>query len=194
MRAVLADTVMQSQEVQPHSSAVIGNIAGQVAEKVFQYRLTKGRHYALTIYYQGSPVTDEAGKPACSFYDLTLSISRETQVMLATQCPVKDDTQTVAEGLPKRITDRDLDRDGTYTFDKMLKVDDVGGAGARSRVYAHAVSLELSENFDVEASVDFSIDQAMYSMQLDVLATDEQAQGKSPVRGHARLQQPLAFK
>jgi len=83
IKVTLTDTVMLGQEVPPQSSYEIGNIAGGMAEKVFQYRLSKGRHYALAVYYIGSPVRDEEGKATCSFYDLSMSISRETQVILA---------------------------------------------------------------------------------------------------------------
>jgi hypothetical protein len=34
-------------------------------------------------------------------------------------------------------------------------------------VIAHAISLELTKNFDFSASVEFEFDQAMYSMQLN---------------------------
>lgn len=144
---------------------MIGNIAGDVLEKVFQYRLVKGHHYALSIYYLGDTVRDEEGGAVCSFYDLSMSISRETAIILASQCPEKDDIETVHDGLPAKITDRDLDRDGIYSFEKLLKVTDFSGAGGRkTSVVAHAVSIELSNNFDLDASVDFEADQAMYSM------------------------------
>jgi hypothetical protein len=161
---------MLGQEVPAQSSYVIGNVAGGVAEAVFEYRLSKGHHYALAVYYVGVAPRDEAGRPTCTFYDLSMSISRETQVVLATQCPEKDDIETVHDGLPKKIGDSDLDRDGAYTFEKLLKVNDLASTGGRKPlVLAHAVSLELTNNFDVSASVEFEFDQAMYSMQLNEL-------------------------
>jgi hypothetical protein len=144
--------------------------------------LSKGRHYSLAIYYVGSTPRDEEGEEMCSFYDLSMSISRETQIILGSQCPEKDTVPTVREGLPRRIGDSDLDRDGTYTFEKLLKVTDFAGGGARKApVVAHAVALELTNNFDITASVDFEFDQAMYSMQLNELATGELAEGASRV-------------
>lgn len=47
IKVTVTDTVMLGQEVPAHSSYEINNIAGGMIEKVFQYRLSKGRHYAL---------------------------------------------------------------------------------------------------------------------------------------------------
>lgn len=96
-------------------------------EQVYTYHLVKGHHYTLTVQYIGSAVRDEEGNPTCSFYDLSMSISKNTGLLLATQCPVKDDIPTVHDGLPKTITDRDLDHDGLYNFTKYLRIDDFTG-------------------------------------------------------------------
>lgn len=105
----------------------------------------------------------------CSFYDLSMSISKTTSLLLGTQCPGNTETvPTVHDGLPKKIQDSDLDHDGVYTFSKMLRIDDfTGGTQRNMPIIAHAISLELSKNFDFSASVEFEYDQAMYSMQLN---------------------------
>jgi len=176
IKVTLTDTLMLGQEVPVHTSYVIGNVAGGVAEAVFEYHLSKGRHYAMNIYYLGEAPRDEEGKSTCSFYDLSMSISRETQIVLSTQCPKKDDIQTVHEGLPKTIGDSDLDRDGSYSFEKILKINDFSNGNERNKkalVLAHTISLELTDNFDISSSIEFEMDQAMYSMQLNELYSDD---------------------
>lgn len=156
---------MLGQNVVPQTTFGINNIEGDLVEQVYSFHLVKGHHYTLTIQYIGSAVRDEEGNPTCSFYDMSMSISRNTQILLATQCPQKDDAiQSVHEGLPKIIQDSDLDHDGNFNLTKTLKVNDFTGNGQKMPVIAHAISIELSKNFDFSASVEFEFDQAMYSM------------------------------
>jgi hypothetical protein len=164
----VTDTLMLGQEVKAQSSYGINNIEGDLVEQAYQFHLVKGHHYTLTIQYIGSAVRNEEGNPTCSFYDMSMSISKNTAILLATQCPAKDDIPTVHDGLPKRIQDNDLDHDGNFNFTKMLRIDDfTGGSETRMPVIANAISLELSKNFDLSASVEFEYDQAMYSIQLN---------------------------
>jgi len=193
VRVTLTDTLMLGQEVRAQSTYWIGGVQGGLVEKVFQYHLTKGHHYALTVYYVGLAKRDEQGRPTCSLYDLTMSITRETQVILGTQCAAKakDDAQTVVEGLPKKITDSDLDQDGTFTFEKLLKETEFVKNDGYKTMYA--VSLELSNNYDLSASVEFAYDQAMYSMYLHEVSTSEDGDDRS-TQANSCLQAPLAFK
>jgi len=55
-------------------------------EEVFEYKLTKGRHYALTVYYVGGAEADEFGRSHCALYDLTMAISHITRVAAQTEC------------------------------------------------------------------------------------------------------------
>jgi hypothetical protein len=76
----------------------------------------------LTINYLGGAVIDEAGHQICELYDLTLSISHNAEMVLMSRCPKDDKTQSLLNGLPKRITDRDLDNNGEYIFEKVLRL------------------------------------------------------------------------
>jgi hypothetical protein len=52
---------------------LISDIAGDVHEQVFSYKLEAGRHYALNIFYYGS--LKRGGRARCAYYDLSLSIT-----------------------------------------------------------------------------------------------------------------------
>ena len=56
-------------------------IADEQMEQVFEYRLSKGRKYTLTIYYFGGAMLDEDGDPMCALYDLTMSITHEANMV-----------------------------------------------------------------------------------------------------------------
>jgi hypothetical protein len=89
----------------------------------------------------------------------------------------------VHEGLPKSISDNDLDHDGQYHFTKMLRIDDfTGGTQIKMPIIAHAISLELSKNFDFSATVEFEFDQAMYSMQLNEIDKPDPNDGSHKVQ------------
>jgi len=85
-----------------------------------KYKLDKGRHYALTVYYIGGPKAGMGGSTECSLYDLTISVSHADGLMHETRCPEGGSSQTWGSGLPKTIRDSDLDRDGRYTFEQVL--------------------------------------------------------------------------
>lgn len=114
-------------------------------------------------------------------------------MILGTQCAAKakDDAPTVAKGLPKKITDADLDRDGTFTFEQLLKETEFVKNDGYKTMYA--VSLELSNNYDLSASIEFTYDQAMYSMYLHEVSVNEDGDDRS-TQVNSYLQAPLAFK
>ena len=94
--------------------------------------------------------------------------------MLASQCPVKDDIPTVHNGLPKIIQDSDLDHDGNFVFNKMLRVSDFSGSlSSKLAAIAHAVSIDLTQNYDLSAAIEFEFDQSMYSMQLNEITNPD---------------------
>lgn len=84
---------------------------------IVKFKLDKGRHYALTIYYIGSPKSGMTGITECSLYDMTLSISHNAGLLHETRCPSDKNTKSWNQGLPKRITENDLDRNGFYNFE-----------------------------------------------------------------------------
>ena len=43
-------------------------------------------------------------------------------MVLVSRCPKDDQTQSLLNGLPKKITDKDLDNNGEYIFEKVLKL------------------------------------------------------------------------
>lgn len=49
-------------------------------------------------------------------------------------------------------------------------------------IIAHAISLELSKNFDFSATVEFEFDQAMYSMQLNEIDKPDPNDGSHKVQ------------
>ena len=51
-----------------------------------KYKLDKGRHYALTVYYIGGPKAGMGGSTECSLYDLTISVSHADGLMHETRC------------------------------------------------------------------------------------------------------------
>jgi hypothetical protein len=85
-----------------------------------KYKLEKGRHYALTIYYIGGSSSELAEISKCSLFDLTLSVSHAEVLMHDTRCPEGGSAQNWSDGLPKRITDNDIDRNGVFFYEKVL--------------------------------------------------------------------------
>lgn len=87
LKVVLSDTFMLGSVVAPQASFKVDNIENDRIEYVLEYKLAKGRHYSLTIYYVGAfQMFDEDGHPTCSVYDLTLSISHVVQLVHDTRC------------------------------------------------------------------------------------------------------------
>lgn len=123
--------------------------------------------------------------------------------MHETRCPSKDGFQTWSTGLPKRITDRDLERDGTYTFEQVLQLDYPKDFAKLNKVTerldsktvsndvlrAH-IPVEISNNFDISASLDFEFDQGLFTMALVEFGNDEE--GKM-VADQSHQQAPLDF-
>jgi hypothetical protein len=58
----------------------------------------------------------------CSYYDLSMSITHLSQLAPLTPCAKDDTTPSMATALPETITDRDLDYDGVYRFNKMMRL------------------------------------------------------------------------
>jgi len=56
IRVALSDTYMNGQEVKPHNSQRFLDIDNNRVELDLTYRLSKGRHYSLTVYYEGTPI------------------------------------------------------------------------------------------------------------------------------------------
>jgi hypothetical protein len=48
---------------------------------------------------------------------MTISISHHEVLMHETRCPKGNEFLTWSNGLPKKISDRDLDNNGYYSFD-----------------------------------------------------------------------------
>ena len=75
IRVVLTDTWMLGQPVAAQSSYKVKDIEDDQVELTTEYKLTKGRHYTLTVYYVGGVQFDEDGHSQCSKFDMTISIS-----------------------------------------------------------------------------------------------------------------------
>ena len=53
-KVTLSDTWMLSKEVPPQTKFDVPDIVGEKHEHVTAFKLEKGRHYALTVYYLGT--------------------------------------------------------------------------------------------------------------------------------------------
>jgi len=146
---------------------------------VTEYRLTKGRHYALTVMYIGGPKLNDEGHSKCSVFDLTFSIVHESQLVEEVKCVAGDDIPALSAALPKKITDRDLDSHGEYSFEKVLKLAyphdfqhvEKTPATQRNRgsardILRENIEIQLAKNFDISASIEHEYDQAMFTLEL----------------------------
>lgn len=144
-----------------------------------EYKLTKGRHYALTVMYIGGPKLNDEGHSKCSVFDLTFSIVHESQLVEEVKCAAGDDIPALSAALPKKITDRDLDSHGEYSFEKVLKLAyphdfqhvektpaTQRGRGSARDILRENVEIQLAKNFDISASIEHEYDQAMFTVEL----------------------------
>jgi len=122
IRLALTDTWMLGQEVAPQASYKVNNIENDQVELITEYKLSKGRHYALTVYYVGGAQFDQDGHTECSRYDLTISVSHAAEMVSETRCPPGDEILSLATALPKEIGDKDLDAHGEWSFEKVLRL------------------------------------------------------------------------
>jgi len=196
VRVVLADTWMMGQEVTPQSSFKLADIEGGHVEKEFEYKLAKGRHYALTVFYSGG---SEAGS-RCALYDLTLSVSHLTRVTQETDCKAGKQYESLTHGLPHLITERDLDKDGAFVFDKVLrlqhpedfkKLAKISEHGKTQQALIEPVTIDLDSNFDIRASVDFEYDVSLFTLEFTEEVKDETGGWVAEV---SHEQSPLTFK
>lgn len=196
----LADTWMMGQEVTPQASFKLGDIEGEHVERVAEYKLTKGRHYSLTVYYVGGTQSDEHGRNLCALYDLTLSISHLAKIAEQAECRAGGQIESLAAGLSHVITDRDLDREGAYAFDKVLKlqypedfkkVAKITEHGKTADILVESVGIDLSSNFDIRATLDFEFDEALFTLGFTESARDESGEWYTDV---SHEQSGLVFK
>lgn len=144
-----------------------------------EYKLTKGRHYALTVMYIGGPKLNDEGHSKCSVFDLTFSIVHESQLVEEVKCAAGNDIPALSAALPKKITDRDLDSHGEYSFEKVLKLAyphdfqhvektpaTQRGRGSARDILRENVEIQLAKNFDISASIEHEYDQAMFTVEL----------------------------
>lgn len=55
IRVVVTDTAALGQEASPSALNKLTDLANNQVELVTEYKLSKGRHYSLTVYYVGAP-------------------------------------------------------------------------------------------------------------------------------------------
>jgi uncharacterized protein YueI len=102
-KVVLADSYAMGLEQKALSTFEVTDIEGDKKEDVMSYKLQKGKHYSLTIYYIGGIDLDEHGKEICQTYDLSMAISHAHELMQQTRCTDKDESLSFTKGLPKSI-------------------------------------------------------------------------------------------
>ena len=122
IKVTVSDTWMMGQEVKPQSAYKIDDIEGGHVEQISEYKLTKGRHYALTVYYIGGTEGDDSGHTKCGTYDVTVSIAHIPSILTESACRAGNKIESLHEGLTHVITDRELDQDGNFNFDKLMKL------------------------------------------------------------------------
>jgi len=122
LRVVLSDTWMLGQEVAPQATSQFLDIENNRQETDLTYTLSKGRHYTLTVFYLGTPEFKDDGTVKCSLYDATLSISHIPDLVQSTRCSEKPNVESFLTKMPHEINDRDLDGDGNYVFDQLLRL------------------------------------------------------------------------
>ena len=129
--------------------------------------------------YIGGPKLNDEGHSKCSVFDLTFSIVHESQLVEEVKCAAGDDIPALSAALPKKITDRDLDSHGEYSFDKVLKLAyphdfqhvEKTPATQRDRgsardILRENIEIQLAKNFDISASIEHEYDQAMFTLEL----------------------------
>jgi hypothetical protein len=129
---------------------------------------------------------DEDGDAMCALYDLTMSITHEANMVSGTRCAhidshldKGDEIPSIHTGLPKQIRDHDLDDNGEYHFEKLMKFvypkdfKDVEASaehrkkdGSGMDVLGTNVLIDMSHNFDIGASIEAEFDEALYTMAL----------------------------
>jgi hypothetical protein len=129
--------------------------------------------------YIGGPKLNDEGHSKCSVFDLTFSIVHESQLVEEVKCVAGDDIPALSAALPKKITDRDLDSHGEYSFEKVLKLAyphdfqhvEKTPATQRDRgsardILRENIEIQLAKNFDISASIEHEYDQAMFTLEL----------------------------
>ena len=129
--------------------------------------------------YIGGPKLNDEGHSKCSVFDLTFSIVHESQLVEEVKCAAGNDIPALSAALPKKITDRDLDSHGEYSFEKVLKLAyphdfqhvektpaTQRGRGSARDILRENVEIQLAKNFDISASIEHEYDQAMFTLEL----------------------------
>ena len=129
--------------------------------------------------YIGGPKLNDEGHSKCSVFDLTFSIVHESQLVEEVKCVAGDDIPALSAALPKKITDRDLDSHGEYSFEKVLKLAyphdfqhvektpaTQRGRGSARDILRENIEIQLAKNFDISASIEHEYDQAMFTLEL----------------------------
>lgn len=197
---MLSDTWMLGQEVAPQASQKFLDIENDRQETDLTYTLSKGRHYTLTVFYLGTPEFSDDGTVKCSLYDATLSIAHVPDLVQETRCSEKPHAENFITTLPHEINDRDLDGDGNYNFDQILRLSspsDFQGvtkrniSGTIQQALTKVIAITLSDNFDIRASIEFEYDLALFTVRLTEDITNDET---SPDSVSSHLQSPLVFK
>jgi hypothetical protein len=174
-----ATATFGAPEVMPMKAFLVPDVAGDVHEQVFSYKLQAGTHYALNIFYYGK--LRRGGRARCAYYDMAMSITHMSQMAALTPCKNDKNTPSMVDALPEIITDSDLNSKGMYKFNKMMRlkypseIDDFDPNAQLSRAsrYFHdgtlsdSIIIDLSQNFDIEAKIEYQYDQAMYALKLE---------------------------
>jgi hypothetical protein len=103
-------------------------------------------------------------------------------------------------GLTHVITDRELDGDGAYSFNKTLrlqypqdfkKLTKVMEGSKEGNALLEWVSIDLSKNYDLRASIDWEFDQALFTLGFTETVSGDAEEQTAEV---SHEQGPLVFK
>jgi hypothetical protein len=117
-----------------------------------------------------------------------MSISHSHELMQQTRCLDSDETPSFKGGLPESLGDKDLDSQGAYHFEKILKIEypkdfkgfekskpgEIKSVGAPMGEDSldFMTFLKFSRNFDVHSYIEFEFDEAYFTSSLDELITE----------------------
>jgi len=118
-----------------------------------------------------------------------MAISHMSELTRDTECTPGEDTPSMADKLPTSITDRDLDGNGEYTFNQVMKFShphDFKGvqktkspgspAGDTRDILDQYISIKLDSNFDLDVSLEYGYAEALFTLSLLEEVSDENAE------------------
>lgn len=112
------------RKIEAVTTARQDQLANELTEEIYSFKIEPNRPYNLIIYYQGEKTHDENGEETCSYYDAFLSIAHTTFLAGQFECTgqqIKKNVKSFKKDLPALISDRDFNRDGLYEWKEFVE-------------------------------------------------------------------------